>query len=86
MQIAQRRTEARERELQGFHKLVNDLVSPDPARGDLKLDRQAAVVVELRHFPRYDEFTERMLIRCKNTLMTDEGSRASGLVEEMDSR
>ena len=62
MQVLQRRAEAREREFQAFHKLVKELVSPDSADGMMRLDRQAAVVFELRHFPRYYEFTERMLL------------------------
>jgi hypothetical protein len=47
-QIAQRKAEAREREFRSFHNLVRDLVSPDTADGVMRLDRQAAVVFELR--------------------------------------
>jgi hypothetical protein len=64
-QIIQRRTEGREREFQTFHKLVRDLVSPEGADGRIWEDRQAAVVFELRNFPRYYEFTERMLPRLR---------------------
>jgi hypothetical protein len=60
-QISQRRAEAREREFQAFHKLVKDLVEPEPEIKILYVDRQAAVIFELRHFPRYYEFTQRML-------------------------
>jgi hypothetical protein len=65
-QIIQRRAEAREREFQTFHRLVRDLVSPDSADGKIWEDRQAAVAFELRHFPRYYEFTERMLLRLRS--------------------
>ncbi len=80
-QIAQRKAEAREREFQAFHKLVKDLVSPDPAVGGMYLDRQAAVVFELRHFPRYFEFTERMLQALKGHWKADQWSR---LAKEID--
>src|SRR5262249_36211256 len=66
-QIAQRRAEAREREFQNFHKLVKELVSPDSESGSTWVDRQAAIVFELRHFPRYYEFSERMLLGLKTT-------------------
>jgi hypothetical protein len=64
-QIIQRRTEAREREFQTFHRLVRDLVSPEGTDGKVWEDRQAAVAFELRNFPRYYEFTERMLLRLR---------------------
>jgi hypothetical protein len=83
-QIAQRKAEAREREFQAFHKLVKDLVSPDPVGGGLWLDRQAAAIFELRHFPRYFEFTERMLVRFKKKFATDSDPRAAELTEEID--
>jgi hypothetical protein len=65
-QFFQRRTEAREREFQSFHRLVKDLVTPDAQDGKVWEDRQAAVAFELRNFPRYYEFTQRMLLRLKN--------------------
>ena len=65
-QIIQRRTEARERDFQTFHKLVKDLVSPEGTDGKIWEDRQAAVVFELRNFPRYYEFTDRMLRRLRS--------------------
>jgi hypothetical protein len=80
-QIIQRRAEAHERAFQAFHKLVKDLVSPDPAVRGLYLDRQAAVVFELRHFPRYYEFKERMLQALKETWKADQWSR---LAKEID--
>lgn len=82
LQIAQRKSEAGERQFQAFHKLVKELVSPDPADGALWIDRQAAVLFELRHFPRYYEFTERMLLRLKNKWADTPNGPA--LVEEID--
>ena len=82
-QVAQRKAEAREREFQAFHRLVKELVSPDPADGVTRIDRQAAVVFELRHFPRYYEFTERMLIGLKKT-WASEPLQYPSLIDEID--
>jgi hypothetical protein len=83
MQVLQRRAELREREFQAFHKLVRDLVAPhrsgEAAQG---MDAQAAIVFELRHFHRYHEFTQRLLVRLKNQWEKDPRSR--DLIEEID--
>ena len=65
--LLQRRRESRERQFETYHRLVKELVSPDPGTGTTWIDRQAAVVFELRHFPRYYEFTERMLKGLKES-------------------
>ncbi|MBZ5548799.1 MAG: hypothetical protein LAO22_12735 [Acidobacteriia bacterium] len=80
-QVAQRKHESREREFQAFHKLVKELVSSDSADGVMWIDRQAAVAFELRHFPRYYEFTQRMLLALKEKWKADQWPR---LVEEID--
>jgi len=84
LQIFQRKAEAREREFQAFHKLVKELVSPDPADGVTRIDRQAAVVFELRHFPLYYEFTERMLVGLKKNWSADPNLQWPRLIEEID--
>jgi hypothetical protein len=83
-QIIQRRSDARERAFQAFHKLVKDLVSPDPTDGKAWIDRQAAVVFELRHFPLYYEFTERMLIGLREKWVADLNFQWPRLIEEID--
>jgi len=83
-QIIQRRAEGREREFQAFHKLVRDLTLPDPADGKVSIDRGAAVVFELRHFPRYYKFTERMLLSLKERLGADPVRPVLFLIEEID--
>ncbi len=70
-QVAQRRRESQEREFQTFHRLVKELVSPDSEGGLTWLDRQSAVVFELRHFRRYYEFTERMLAGLQKVWAAD---------------
>lgn len=65
LQVLQRRAEAEQRQFQAFHDIVEKVVSPLPTGGLFNYDRQAAVIFELRHFPRYFDFTERMLLRLK---------------------
>lgn len=83
-QVRQRKAEARECEFQAFHKLVRDLTLPDPADGKVSIDRGAAVVFELRHFPRYYKFTERMLLSLKERFATNPGRPVVFLIEEID--
>ena len=81
-QISQRKADSREREFQAFHKLVRDLVSPhrpDAAQG---MDAQAAIIFELRHFHRYYEFTQRMLVRLKRQWGAD--PKSPDLIGEID--
>ncbi len=63
--MAQRRAEADERQFQAFHTIVEKVVAPERTEGLVYIDRQAAVVFELRPFPRYYDFAERMLVRLK---------------------
>jgi hypothetical protein len=78
-QFIQRRVEAREKEFQSFHRLVKDLVTPDTPDGKIWEDRQAAIAFELRNFPRYYEFIQRMLLRLRKIW-----SAWPRLVEEID--
>ncbi len=82
-QIAQRRAEADERQFQAFHKIVEQVVSPDPKGGLHYVDRQAAVIFELRHFPRYYDFTERLLVRLKEKWEANPEPHAHVLIEEI---
>lgn len=54
------RAEQRSREFEHYHRLIKELVSPDET-GSTWIDRQVAVVFELRHFRRYFEVTARVL-------------------------
>jgi hypothetical protein len=83
-QFFQRRAEGRERDFQAFHKLIKELVTPDPESGAAWIDRQAAVVFELRRFKRYYEFTQRTLKGLRQEWTTDPGFRWPRLIEEID--
>jgi hypothetical protein len=69
-------------EFETFHKLIKELVQPDP---DLKItfiDRQAAIVFELRHFKRYYPLSYRTLIGLKN--LWKDKPELKRLIEEID--
>jgi hypothetical protein len=59
-----RKREAEERQFEVFHRLIKELVEP-PKDGPLYIDRQCAVLYELRFFPRYFPFTRRTLLGLK---------------------
>src|SRR6202140_5959726 len=71
--VSVRKREAREREFDKYHPLIEHLVSPGE-KGALFLDRQIAVVFELRHFPRYYECTERILSGLKQSWVNGKGN------------
>jgi hypothetical protein len=79
--LSVRQRESREREFDKYHLLIEHLVSPDE-RGKMFLDRQIAVIFELRHFPRYYECSERILVGLKEAW--GGGTEFSRLLREID--
>jgi len=77
-QVSQRKAEAREREFQTFHRLIKELVAPDPESGKAWIDRQ------LRHFERYYEFTERTLIGLNEKWTADPDFQWPRLISEIN--
>jgi hypothetical protein len=63
--VLDRRKELQDKEFEAYHRLIKEFVSLDPESKVMWIDRQAAVVFELRHFPRYFEFTARMLVHLR---------------------
>jgi hypothetical protein len=61
-----RRRESLDREFKTYHSLIEQLVSPGEKPG-MFLDRQIAMVFELRHFKRYFECTHRILLGLRET-------------------
>ena len=49
------------KEFEVYHKLVKELVEPPSETGALYVDRQAAIIYEMRNFKRYYPYTLRML-------------------------
>ena len=79
--LSVRKRESREREFDKYHLLIERLVSPGE-QGQIFLDRQIAVTFELRHFPRYYECTERILLGLKRSWAVEDSNQR--LVDEID--
>ena len=52
--------EQNQKEFEYFHQLIKDLVQPEESE-TMYLDRQTAIIFELRNFKRYHEYSLRML-------------------------
>jgi hypothetical protein len=76
-----RAREARAREFETFHKLIKELVEPPAPGASLFVDRQCAILYELRFFPRYYLFTRRTLRGLKEKWS---GSHFPRVIEELD--
>lgn len=55
------------KEFEVYHKLVKELVEPSQSGGAMYIDRQAAIIFELRNFKRYYPYSLRMLNALKST-------------------
>jgi hypothetical protein len=51
------------KEFENFHRLIKELVQPE--NDSLYVDRQTAILFELRHFKRYYPFSYRTLLGLK---------------------
>ena len=67
--VVVRRSDQMTREFEAYHRLIKELVQPDSESQSTWIDRQVAVVFELRHFKRYYPVTARILgnLRAKFT-------------------
>jgi len=81
--VITRRRDLQFREFEIYHRLIKELVSPEEEGAPMWVDRQAAIIFELRHFPRYYAFTVRTLtgLRTKFASQTVVTTR---LIEEFD--
>ena len=79
--LAVRKRESHQQEFDKYHWLIERLVQPNE-KGQVFLDKQIAVVFELRHFPRYYECTERILSGLRTDWNMPE--KYSRLLSEID--
>ena len=79
-----RKREQQQKEFEAFHRLVKELVSPDPESKVAWIDRQAAVAFELRRFTFYHEYTYRMLLSLRVRWANDPEFAYPRLIEEID--
>ncbi|QIL38093.1 hypothetical protein G7074_01645 [Pedobacter sp. HDW13] len=56
-----RKREQNLKEFEQFHKLLKELVQPEDEMGTMYVDRQTAIIFELRHFKRYYPYSLRTL-------------------------
>jgi hypothetical protein len=66
-----------------YHKLIKDLVQSDTSTESIKLDRQMAVVYELRKYPRYFSVSKRILQGWLDRKSENETKEFSLLYSEM---
>lgn len=80
---AERSTSFFWKEFEVYHKLVKELVEPPSEQGAMYVDRQAAIMFELRNFKRYYPYSLRMLngLREKWAAVPNQFPR---LVDELD--
>lgn len=78
--FSNKKTEQKQKEFELFHKLIKELVQPEPGC-EMYLDRQTAIIFELRNFERYQEYSLRML---KGLRKVPEWEKEKRLIEEID--
>jgi hypothetical protein len=82
--ILVRGREQRSQEFEAYHRLIKELVQPDPASQVAWIDRQVAVVFELRHFKRYYPVTGRILNNLRNKFLADPEFQWPYLINEIE--
>ena len=63
--ILDRNSALRDLRFKTYHNLIRQLVEPEDGKDGIMVDRQIAVIFELRNFPEYYELTKRMLFDLK---------------------
>lgn len=83
--LSLKRGEIRQREFENFHRLIRQLVERDDPNIPLKLDRQTAIVFELRNYKPYFDVSIRILTGLKED-WTEYGpnNKRSRLMAEID--
>jgi len=79
-----RRRDQQHREFEVYHRLIKELVAPDPESKVVWIDRQTAVLFELRRFKRYHEHTLRTLRGLHDKWSKDPEFKFPRLLEELD--
>ena len=64
--LQDKRKEERNKRFENYHKLIDELVGGQPGR-QVMLDRQIAIIFELRHFKEYFPVTLRILTGLKTS-------------------
>lgn len=80
--LGQRRLEEKDKRFNNYHRLIKELVSPDSQGQLIMIDRQIAVIFELRNYPEYYELSIRILEDLK--VIWEQHTLANRLVNEMN--
>jgi len=72
------------REFEIYHRLIKELVAPDPESKVIWVDRQTAILFELCRFKRYYELTLRTLLGLREKWTNDIEFNFPRLLEELD--
>lgn len=84
--ISIKRSEERARRFSNFHQLIQDM-NGDATGGAPYIDRQIAIIFELRNFPEYFPVTERILNRARKRWIFKNfgnGGVYDGVIKEAD--
>ena len=79
-----RMRDEKHREFEIYHRLIKELVTPDSESKVTWIDRQTAVLFELRRFKRYHELTLRTLLGLREQWSKNNDSTYPRLLEELD--
>ena len=79
-----RQRDEQHREFDIYHRLIKELVAPDPESKTVWIDRQIAILFELRRFKRYHEVTLRILNGLREKWSNDSEFTFPRLLEELD--
>ena len=82
--ILVRKRDQQHREFEIYHGLIKELVAPDPDSKVSWIDRQTAVLFELRRFKRYHEHILRTLLGLREKWSKDPEFNFPRLLEELD--
>jgi len=74
-----RKTQLYWKEFEIYHKLLKDLVQPEVENGSVYLDRQVAIIFELKNFKRYYPISEKILKELRKKWISN-----NRLIEEID--
>lgn len=78
-----RNRESRAKKFETYHRLIKELVEPPIQNGVLYIDRQCAIIFELRFLPRYFPLTRRTLLGLRQK-WSDAEAQYPRLFEELD--
>lgn len=80
--LGQRRLEEKDKRFNNYHRLIKELVSADSQGQTVMMDRQIAVIFELRNYPEYYELSERILGDL--IIIWEQDDRARRIINEIN--